>query len=1104
MGQRMSILISTFTTSPYVSLPQGFLGWSGWLLLLSLDVYLLYRWKSYNKFWGKTQKYIFILLILSIPVCGLLLAIQNRPEPAHSFPPPGSEITILLLSAIPWMLAGGLLGTTPAAVIGLLTGISLSLWHSHNIFTPLEIGLFAILYSTALMQNYRSPIFRFLRHPFIAATGIVLITPWIHFLVMSFATSGSALERLNYAISSLINGTIIYSIPILLGGLVCGIIAHIQPGKWGSEKPLVPSPYERSLKSRLSLYMLPLVLILTLALIAGTWLTANRTSRNMVKSRMFNAAKICEENLSHFFDTGVAILTNLVADERLLLADPSEIELLLETKGGDSNFYSELLVVDSSGNIISAYKEIPDASQSGPVMEIEAVRDALNDASIKVTASPPKYDIPSATVSIIVPIFDTNQNIERLLIGRTNFDTNPLAQPLLTGLSQLSDLDGDGMLLNQESRVLVHPQSQMIYTKFNPLSSNGFGIQADYSLEEPGKLQNFLVYQKYLDNLPWSLVFTVPVLNIQKSAISSSIPLLGLITAVALLTILILIIAVRTISNSLSDLALGAGQISDGRIDYPLHAKGSDEFAQLGRSFEKMRNNLQAQLYEQNKLLQISQTAASTLYFPEVVEPILESALSTGADSARVVLNPAVLPEFEGVSSEPIRFHSGDSMEILSALDSQILHFFGGQDQLERLVLPDIKRPKLFELQGDLTIPASLLAVALRSEGIYFGVLWVAFNEYHEFTQDEVRLLTNIGTQTNHAAANASMYAESEISRQRIEAVLNSIPDPLLVFDNDEKLIIANSNAEKLLHLATNPEEKPRLEEIIKNKELKELLSSNSGKPQSLEIELDDGEVYLAITNRVTIQEKNIGKLCLLRNITALKDLDTLKTEFVWTVSHDLRSPLTLMRGYATMLEIVGELNEQQMSYVQKIVEGVESMTHLVNNLLDLGRLESGIVLHLELISAKEMIEHVVSGLNLQAVQKRINMTVEIDENLPEVEADKALLQQALHNLVENAIKFSRTEGKVTISAKATHKSMKFRIHDNGIGISPMDQLQLFEKFHRVSQKSGEEQRGSGLGLAIVRSIAERHKGNATVNSQLGKGSTFYFELPLRQPNNEK
>jgi signal transduction histidine kinase len=81
---------------------------------------------------------------------------------------------------------------------------------------------------------------------------------------------------------------------------------------------------------------------------------------------------------------------------------------------------------------------------------------------------------------------------------------------------------------------------------------------------------------------------------------------------------------------------------------------------------------------------------------------------------------------------------------------------------------------------------------------------------------------------------------------------------------------------------------------------------------------------------------------------------------------------------------------------------------------------------------------------------------------------------------------------------------MKFRIHDNGIGISPMDQLQLFEKFHRVSQKSGEEQRGSGLGLAIVRSIAERHKGNATVNSQLGKGSTFYFELPLRQPNNEK
>jgi signal transduction histidine kinase len=246
---------------------------------------------------------------------------------------------------------------------------------------------------------------------------------------------------------------------------------------------------------------------------------------------------------------------------------------------------------------------------------------------------------------------------------------------------------------------------------------------------------------------------------------------------------------------------------------------------------------------------------------------------------------------------------------------------------------------------------------------------------------------------------------------------------------------------------------------------------------------------------------QHVGRICVLRDITHFKELDTLKSDFVSTVSHDLRSPLTLMRGYAAMLEMVGDLNEQQVNYVRKIVGGVESMTRLVNNLLDLGRLEVGLGLQAETISVHDMLERVVTSLQSQAVQRHIQLATEIPAATPPlVEADQALLQQALFNLVENAIKYTRSDGKVTIRAVSRQDRMVFEVRDNGIGISPMDQTRLFEKFYRGAQQSAKDQRGTGLGLAIVKSVAERHGGQVWVESQLGKGSTFYLAIPLRQP----
>ncbi len=343
----------------------------------------------------------------------------------------------------------------------------------------------------------------------------------------------------------------------------------------------------------------------------------------------------------------------------------------------------------------------------------------------------------------------------------------------------------------------------------------------------------------------------------------------------------------------------------------------------------------------------------------------------------------------------------------------------------------------------------------------------------------------------------------AEIGRQRLAAVLASTPDPVLVIDQQNRLLLSNPAAWRVLGLGTEWEEGQPIDQVIQHKGLLDLLGAAADEKRIDEIRLGEDRSYYATAAPVLAEGHRVGRVCILRDITYFKELDALKSEFVATVSHDLRSPLTLMRGYATMLEMVGELNEQQSNYVRRIVSGVESMSRLVSNLLDLGRIEAGIGLQLEMLPVHDIVERVTGALQLQATQKRINLTTHIPEHtIPLIEADQALLQQALHNLVENAIKYTEPGGQVSVRLGTRPDCLVFEVSDTGIGIAPVDQPRLFEKFFRGAQQGAKKSGGSGLGLAIVKSIVERHGGQIWVESQLGKGSTFYMSIPLRQNKN--
>lgn len=416
-----------------------------------------------------------------------------------------------------------------------------------------------------------------------------------------------------------------------------------------------------------------------------------------------------------------------------------------------------------------------------------------------------------------------------------------------------------------------------------------------------------------------------------------------------------------------------------------------------------------------------------------------------------------------------------------------------------------LSRTRGLDIDPSLPHPESLSAVALRHENRYFGVLWAAYKKQKVFNEADIRFITTLASQAALAVANIRLFLAVDAGRRQLETILNSTPDPVLVTDASNRLILANPAASQLFNVVIRRGERQDLQRTIQIKPLYDLLQEASDEKRTSEIKMPDGKTFLATASAMTAEGRTVGRVCIMRDVTQLKEIDTLKSEFVSTVSHDLRSPLTLMRGYATMLEMGGELNDQQKSYVRMIVQGVENMSKLVNNLLDLGRIDFGVGLQVEQIPVLDIIERVTGGLQMAARNKNIALSVEIPRDMPHaVEADQALLHQAVYNLVENAIKYTPDGGEVTVNLLTAPDTLTFAIKDSGIGIQPEDRKRLFEKFYRGTHREALAQRGTGLGLAIVKSIAERHRGRVWVESELGKGSTFFLQVPLTQPKEAK
>lgn len=403
-------------------------------------------------------------------------------------------------------------------------------------------------------------------------------------------------------------------------------------------------------------------------------------------------------------------------------------------------------------------------------------------------------------------------------------------------------------------------------------------------------------------------------------------------------------------------------------------------------------------------------------------------------------------------------------------------------------------------------VTRSILCVPLISRDRIIGVIELLNKVEGDFDQQDLERLQSISATVAVAIENAGLYEQTEEERSRLDAILTSTADVVIATDAQRRLLLINPAAAQAFHL--DPEEhvgKP-LGEALAHGGLRGLFERAEGRsrPFTDELTLEEGTTYNVDVSPVRGAGGTIlGHVAVMQDITTLKELDQMKSDFVATVSHDLKNPLTSVRGFADLIRITGELNPEQEQFIGRIKDATEGMAALIGDLLDIGKIEAGIEMKQVPCDVGDLAAEVVSELEIRSQMKSLTVTLEKPDGVPLVIGDPDRLKQVLMNLVGNAIKYTDSGGDVRVWFSTDDGQLVTSVQDSGIGIAPRDQKQLFQKFYRVQSEETAEIEGTGLGLAIARSIVERHRGRIWVESDLGKGSTFSFSLPLASPGEE-
>ena len=360
-------------------------------------------------------------------------------------------------------------------------------------------------------------------------------------------------------------------------------------------------------------------------------------------------------------------------------------------------------------------------------------------------------------------------------------------------------------------------------------------------------------------------------------------------------------------------------------------------------------------------------------------------------------------------------------------------------------------------------------------------------------------------------------YAESNldkllVEKKRLDAIIENLQDAVFILDENKSFLMANRIALNLTGLRSKDISGKYAPDIAMNNDLLRTLikglvkndhEDNAENEKPIKI-IQDKKEYFYSREIIEIKTKPVGSdidriigyILLLKNITLFEERDVAKTNLIATVSHELKTPISSINLSLKLLEDsrIGELNEEQNNLIISMRQQSVRLSKMVNELLDFSQTETGnIKLKISKVRPEDIIDLSVTAIMMLLSEKKIQLNLNVSDNLPDVKADLEKTVWVLVNLITNAMRFTQENGSINLGAEVDKEFLKFSVKDEGPGISKEDQDKIFKRFVQVGNKN----KGTGLGLAISKEFVQAQGGKIIVESELGKGSTFSFYLPV-------
>lgn len=383
----------------------------------------------------------------------------------------------------------------------------------------------------------------------------------------------------------------------------------------------------------------------------------------------------------------------------------------------------------------------------------------------------------------------------------------------------------------------------------------------------------------------------------------------------------------------------------------------------------------------------------------------------------------------------------------------------------------------------------------------------VADGDFHPLSsdgsEDALGLLANSLNQTA-ARLDSSIRTLTE-ERNLSSAILGSMVEGVAVVNASERVLFANPGFAAILGLDVPPPSGSALVEFVRQTELIEAVRQVLKGESRVESEIVTGTLrqhFFAVTVAAVRANETNGAVIVLHDITELRKLERVRRDFVANVSHEFRTPLTAIQGFAETL-IAGAVNDPQNRdrFLSIILEHSRRLARLTEDLLKLSKMDADrLELEIRRLPVLPFVESCIETTQPRANEKELRLSMNVAQNLPDIAADRRRLTEVLQNLLDNAVQYTPSGGEIAVSAKQQGNEVVFTVADSGIGIPQSDQMRIFERFYRVDVARSREVGGTGLGLSIAKHLVEVHNGLLSVESEVGVGSKFHFSVPVFDP----